>query len=197
MTVQHGVRPLIPLYAIRALEPLEALAVEGHVAECSLCALELSAFEDVARALGPLPQPPPELFDRILTRVRVRGPASTVVLVDDVSEIRLLLRVQLESVGGFVVVGEGEDGFQAVLLAHVHQPDFVVLDLSLPRLSGVDAIPMIMRCSPTTQIVACSAFDDLASEASRRGASACLTKAIGDIADVGRTLRSLVVTEPA
>jgi CheY-like chemotaxis protein len=193
MTDDHSVRRLIPLYAVGALEPLETVEVESHLAECSLCALELAAFEEVVRGFGEPPEPPRDLFGRILTRVRTSADPATIVLVDDAAEIRLLMRFQLEGIGGFVIVAEGADGFDAVQLARDHQPDFLVLDLCMPGLSGIDAIPLVRKHSPTTQIVACSSFDDLVNEARRRGAKACLTKAVVDISELGSTLQRLAV----
>jgi CheY-like chemotaxis protein len=190
---EHPARCLIPLYAVGALEPLETVEVESHVSECSLCALELGAFEEVVRAFGDPPQPPRDLFGRILARVRSRADLATIVLVDDAPEIRLLMRFQLEDLGGFYVVAEGSNGFDAVTLAREHQPDFLVLDLCMPGLSGIDAMPLIHKHSPSTQIVACSSFDDMVSEAHRRGASACLTKAVVDISELGQTLQRLAV----
>jgi CheY-like chemotaxis protein len=193
VTNDHEVRRLIPLYAVGALEAWEAVEVEMHVEECSLCTLELSAFKEVVEGFGDPPSPPRDLFGRILVRVRASSDPATIVLVDDAPEIRLLMRFQLEGIGGFSVVAEGADGFDAVALAREHQPDFLVLDLCMPGLSGVDAIPLVRKHSPDTQIIACSAFEDMVGEAHRRGASACLTKAVVDISELGRTLQRLAV----
>ena len=75
-----------------------------------------------------------------------------VVLIDDVAAMRLVLRTVLE-LDGIEVVGEAEDGLDGVEQVARLQPDVVVLDLSMPRLDGLEAITRIHELSPATQIV--------------------------------------------
>lgn len=77
----------------------------------------------------------------------------TVVLVDDVPEVRRLVRTALRVRGGFTVIGEATDGTQAIELAETHQPDLVVLDLGLPDLAGREVLAGIRRLSPRTRVV--------------------------------------------
>ena len=58
-----------------------------------------------------------------------------VLLVDDVADVRRLVRVALRFHGGFEVVGEARAGMQAIELADRLRPDVVLLDLGLPDLS--------------------------------------------------------------
>lgn len=67
-----------------------------------------------------------------------------VVIVDDSSLSRGLLRDILEEDAGFVVVGEARDGRQAVELAQSLRPDLITMDLEMPRMHGLDAIEAIM-----------------------------------------------------
>lgn len=76
-----------------------------------------------------------------------------VVLVDDVPEVRRLVRTALRFRGGFDVVGEAGDGAEAVSLASVQQPDVVVLDLGLPDLAGRDVLAGIREQSPVSKVV--------------------------------------------
>ena len=101
-----------------------------------------------------------------------------VLVADDVADVRQLIRLALELHGGFSVIGEAPDGAQAVLMAGEHQPDVVVLDLSMPVMDGLQAIPEIQEVSPETKIVVLSAFDeqDNVTEAFRLGAHAFLPK---------------------
>lgn len=79
--------------------------------------------------------------------------AIRVVLVDDVPEIRRLVRTALRFRGGFEVVGEAGDGSQAVSLASEQQPDIVILDLGLPDLAGRDVLAGIREQSPVSKVV--------------------------------------------
>lgn len=84
------------------------------------------------------------------------GGAIKVLLVDDVPDIRLLLRVGLQSDGRFSIVGEAEDGEQAVALARHLRPDVIVLDLAMPVMDGFEAIPEIHRVAPDSRVLAYS-----------------------------------------
>ena len=79
--------------------------------------------------------------------------AIRVVLVDDVPEVRRLVRTALRFRGGFEVVGEAGDGSEAVNLAAQQQPDVVVLDLGLPDLAGRDVLAGIRERSPMSKVV--------------------------------------------
>jgi CheY-like chemotaxis protein len=81
-----------------------------------------------------------------------------VLLVDDLSDIRLVMRLLLEADGRAEVVGEAADGAEAVRLAGELRPDAVVLDLRMPGLDGVTALPLIRAASPGTVVVALSAL---------------------------------------
>ena len=79
--------------------------------------------------------------------------AIRVLLVDDVVEMRRLLRNALTSRGGFEVVGEASDGGEAVRLASALQPDIVVLDLGLPDLAGREVLSRVRIGSPACKVV--------------------------------------------
>jgi len=81
-----------------------------------------------------------------------------VLLVDDLSDIRLVMRLLLEADGRAEVVGEAADGAEAVRLAGELRPDAVVLDLRMPGMDGVSALPLIRAASPGTVVVALSAL---------------------------------------
>ena len=84
--------------------------------------------------------------------------ATTVVLIDDESEIVSLERALLERDGRFQIVGVGADGTDAVRLARTLHPDAIVLDVLMPRMDGWEALPLIKRVSPDTQVVVISAL---------------------------------------
>jgi CheY-like chemotaxis protein len=79
-----------------------------------------------------------------------------VVVADDEVDIRLLLKLQLRQ-AGITVVGEAEDGVEAIELCRTLRPHAVILDLLMPRMSGFEAIPVLRDECPEVQIVAYSA----------------------------------------
>jgi CheY-like chemotaxis protein len=76
-----------------------------------------------------------------------------VVLVDDVAEVRRVVRTALRVRAGFDVVGEAADGSAAVELVAGLQPDLVVLDLGLPDLAGREVLTRIRQHSPNSKVV--------------------------------------------
>jgi len=82
-----------------------------------------------------------------------------VVLVDDVPQVRLLVRTALRLRGGFHVVGEAGDGSGAVRLAAELLPDIVVLDLGLPDIAGQEVLTRVRQGSPDSKIVIFSGND--------------------------------------
>jgi DNA-binding NarL/FixJ family response regulator len=79
--------------------------------------------------------------------------AIRVLLVDDLVDIRHLVRSALRFRGGFDVVAEASDGNEAVRLAETLQPDLVVLDLGLPDLAGREVLTRIRARSPGSKVV--------------------------------------------
>ncbi len=84
----------------------------------------------------------------------------SVVVCDDVPELRRLLREVLEEDEGMHVVGEAADGQEAVEVIERHQPDVVILDLSMPKLDGLEAIPLIHQVAPRAEICIFSGFEE-------------------------------------
>ena len=103
-----------------------------------------------------------------------------VLLADDVPDLRLLVRLALESSGRFKVVAEAEDGLQAVELAGLHKPDLVILDVSMPRQDGLESLPKILASSPQSKVIVLSGFEAerLASAARDLGAVSYLEKGL-------------------
>ena len=75
-------------------------------------------------------------------------------LVDDHPLVREGLKRVLSSMMGVIVVGEAATGEEAVARVGDLQPDIVMMDLSLPRMSGIDATRAIRTSSPSTRVLA-------------------------------------------
>ncbi len=113
-----------------------------------------------------------------------------VLIADDQDDLRVMLGVALEQERGIRVVGEAADGAEAVRLAADHSPDVVVLDLSMPVLDGLEAIPAIKRHSDRTKVVVLSAHDGRSSQA--MSAFACGADAFVEKANALDELGSLL-----
>jgi DNA-binding NarL/FixJ family response regulator len=100
-----------------------------------------------------------------------------VILVDDVADIRLLLRMTLEDDPRFEIVGEAANGLEAVEQAAELHPDVMLLDLMMPVMSGLEAIPLINDRAPATKVIAYSGSDkEIGQHAVSLGAVAFLEK---------------------
>src|SRR5579884_3173234 len=101
-----------------------------------------------------------------------------VVIVDDHAIVREGLRFLFEQQPDIEVVGEGEDGLQAIALIEEQHPDVLLLDLLMPRVHGVEVIRRIKRLSPQTQILVLTSFaeDELLFGAIQAGALSYLLK---------------------
>lgn len=82
-----------------------------------------------------------------------------VLLCDDCAPVRELVRLVLER-EGIEVVGEVADGGAAVEEAGRCQPDVVLLDISMPAMDGLEALPEIRRVAPQARVVVYSGFDN-------------------------------------
>jgi CheY-like chemotaxis protein len=82
-----------------------------------------------------------------------------VLLVDDVVDVRRLVRTSLRVRGGFEVAGEAADGSEAVRLAAELQPDVVVLDLGLPDIAGQEVLTRVRASAPGAKVVVFSGLE--------------------------------------
>ena len=103
-----------------------------------------------------------------------------ILLADDAEEMRGLVALSLRLNGAFDVVGEAGNGRQAVSLAATLRPDLVLLDLSMPEMDGLEALPRILAASPETVVVVFSGFDEqqLGRDARQLGAAAYVEKGV-------------------
>jgi CheY-like chemotaxis protein len=108
-----------------------------------------------------------------------------VLIADDTDDIRLLLRTSLSRGGRFEIVAEATDGVESIREAARHRPDVVILDLAMPLMDGLEAIPAIRKRSPGSRIVVLSVFPAgrMAGSVLEAGADAYLEKT-----DLGRLI---------
>jgi DNA-binding NarL/FixJ family response regulator len=83
-----------------------------------------------------------------------------VLLVEDHKIVREGTRQLLEEGAEFIVVGEAADGVEAVEMAERLQPDVIIMDIRMPRLSGIDATRQIKEHFPNIRILILSAYED-------------------------------------
>ena len=119
-------------------------------------------------------------------------PPTRVLIADDHPLIRSGLRALLARESDFEVVGEAADGYQALELVEQLKPDVVMLDVSMPRLNGIDVAQKISEKTPSTRIIIVSIHSDegYVLRALKAGAKGYLLKASpeGDILNAVRAV---------
>lgn len=125
------------------------------------------------------------------TPATARRSAVTVLLADDHAAIRGGLRMILESIGGFTVVGEAADGAAAVRMARALAPDVVLMDLRMPGMDGIAATAEITAGTQCAVLVLTTFdIDDYVFSALRAGACGFLLKSV-EPAELVRAVRSV------
>jgi DNA-binding NarL/FixJ family response regulator len=116
--------------------------------------------------------------DGLEEAARVRQRRERVLVVDDAANLRELLTVLLDVEDDFEVVGTAADGAQAIERAAALQPDVVLLDLAMPVMDGLQALPGLREQLPHARIVIFSGFEHeaLAKQAIEAGADAYVEK---------------------
>src|SRR5260370_36627111 len=76
-----------------------------------------------------------------------------ILIVDDHPGVRQGLKTLLEGQSGWEVVGEASDGLEALDKADILQPDVMVLDITMPRLNGLEACRLLRRRTPRPEIL--------------------------------------------
>ena len=119
----------------------------------------------------------------------------SIFIVDDSSDIRAGIRRQLE-VSGFEVCGEAGDGIDALDKLSRLRPDLIILDMSMPRMNGVDAARQLKHMCPNVPVILYTAFADVfrRKQALPEGASEVVAKG-ENLLD--RVVRSLGTTQPS
>ena len=116
-----------------------------------------------------------------------------VMIVDDHTVVRQGLRALLSSETDIEVVGEAEDGRQAVTLARQITPDVVVMDVAMPLLNGLEATRQISRSVPSAKVLVLTSYgeDECVAQLMEAGAAGYMVKqtAAGDLPKAIREVR--------
>lgn len=102
----------------------------------------------------------------------------SLILADDHALVRAGIRTLLEKLEGIQIVGEAGDGRETLTLVEKHQPNVVVMDISMPGLNGLDTTVRIVRDHPRTKVLILSMHtaEDYVLQALRAGATGYLLK---------------------
>jgi DNA-binding NarL/FixJ family response regulator len=81
-----------------------------------------------------------------------------VVIVEDHPIMREGVRLLLQEVPDLEIIGEADNGLDAVALAHGRSPDVVIMDVSMPKMGGVEATRRIKAANPGVKVIGLSAY---------------------------------------
>ncbi|HEV7513129.1 MAG TPA: response regulator [Candidatus Acidoferrum sp.] len=90
---------------------------------------------------------------------RISAP-KCILIVDNNASIRKIIRIFLEGEAGLKVCGEAVDGYDAIEKAEQLRPDLIILELALPRMSGLTAAQTLKKMSPRTPIILFTLYHD-------------------------------------
>jgi DNA-binding NarL/FixJ family response regulator len=115
-----------------------------------------------------------------------------VLVIDDHAVVRAGLRMLIDREENMVVVDEAADANEAIFRVIEHKPDVLLIDVTMPGESGIEAIPKLLAASPATKILVLSMHDDphYVREAFAAGASAYVLKEAAD-AEVVAAIREV------
>ena len=111
----------------------------------------------------------------MMTLTRYTSKTSSVLVVDDQPEVRAVILRVLEKAHVYDTV-EADGAEEALDLLRVDPPDAMILDISMPHMSGLSVIPEVLSCAPRTRILVMSSHDSMEKEILALGADAFLPK---------------------
>ncbi|MEW6404822.1 MAG: response regulator transcription factor [Chloroflexota bacterium] len=125
-----------------------------------------------------------------------------ILLADDHAVLRAGLRLLLTSQHEYEVVGDASSGTETLSLAEQLQPDLILLDLSMPSLGGLDALPLLRKLTPSARILILTMHDDpqYLRQALKKGASGYVLKKAADtelLSAIRAVLRGEVYVHPS
>ncbi|WP_414507497.1 response regulator [Streptomyces sp. NEAU-L66] len=125
------------------------------------------------------------------------APATRILLADDHALVRRGVRLILDNEPDLTVVAEAGDGAEAVEVARIHRPDLAILDIAMPRLTGLQAARELSRVRPGVRILILTMYDNeqFFFEALAAGASGYVLKSVAD-RDLVEACRATMRGEP-
>lgn len=122
-----------------------------------------------------------------------------ILIVDDNDIVRKAMKKILESDGKFEVCGEACNGDEAIRCFRALKPDCVVLDFSMPVMSGIDAAREITQMDPTVPLLMCTMFksDELTRAAHQVGVKRIVSKSEKLSVNLVNTIEALVASRRA
>ncbi|WP_329391385.1 response regulator transcription factor [Streptomyces sp. NBC_01716] len=136
--------------------------------------------------------------DRGTSPAPASGPVRTrILLADDHALVRRGVRLILDAEPDLTVVAEAGDGAEAIEMAREHRPDLAILDIAMPRLTGLQAARELSRLLPGTRILILTMYDNeqYFFEALKSGASGYVLKSVAD-RDLLEACRAAMRDEP-
>jgi DNA-binding NarL/FixJ family response regulator len=120
-----------------------------------------------------------------------------ILLADDHALVRRGVRLILDNEPDLTVVGEAGDGAEAIAMARADQPDLAILDIAMPRLTGLQAARELSRLLPDMRILILTMYDNeqYFFEALKSGASGYVLKSVAD-RDLVEACRAAMRGEP-
>ncbi|MGW6058606.1 response regulator [Streptomyces sp. NPDC055189] len=120
-----------------------------------------------------------------------------ILLADDHALVRRGVRLILDAEPGLTVVGEAGDGAEAIEMARAEAPDLVILDIAMPRLTGLQAARELSRLQPEVRILMLTMYDNeqYFFEALSAGACGYVLKSVAD-RDLVEACRAAMRDEP-
>jgi len=111
---------------------------------------------------GAIPSRLRKAFPRMLATGRRVGPImpKSVLIVDDSAIVRKVMRQFFEKLADWVVRAEAADGSEAIQKAIELKPDLILLDVSMPRLNGIETASVLKKKMPDVHIIVFTMFDD-------------------------------------
>ena len=127
---------------------------------------------------------------------------TSILLADDHAVLRSGLRLLLDAQADMKVIGEANNGSEALTLAARLQPDLILLDLTMPGLSGMETLPALRKAAPAARVLILTMHDDVGylRQALQRGASGYVLKKAADselISAVRAVMRGEVYVHPS
>jgi DNA-binding NarL/FixJ family response regulator len=117
------------------------------------------------------------------------GVPRSVLIVDDNEFVRVILHSFFDSLTGWQVAGDAADGTEAIPKAEEAKPDVILLDLSMPGMSGIETASVLKKSSPNSRVILFTMYAD--SLGSRLPAAAGIDLVVSKVEGLGGLLKAM------